>query len=624
MGVFARSGLGQSMVAQICELVGAEPAGRLTFGKFVGAMHLINWSLAGRPLPLALPPDLLNYISSLGAASAASPADLASQGSSRSASRSRGGSSSRSPSRGRDRDVPSARDIRKYARLFRREDPNRHGQLPIGTMRALAGRSGLGGFQLSQIFGLAGISGRDSAGFPEFVAVMHLIRCARSPQRPPLPASLPSDLAECMSSLRQAPLVADLASRGSSRSASRSRSPTPRGVARDVPSERDCRKYARLFQRMADGAATLSADGVGSLLHTSGAGAEESGRILEAATGGRGQLSFPDFVAVMHLVRCARTGSPIPQSLPPALQDFLGGLRASPEELATQGLSRSASRSRSASPAGGPGGGFGDGGFGNSGHSGGGRNGGGFGDGFGVTSDAACGGASGGGDQCHVSWAGGDMGVAPDPALGRGALSAGHAVPPPRSHSDVWREAAAHASPSFSRVGFLHDSQAFAGDERAGHPSYLLRVSEILADRPRPQAGRPQDTMHTSTNPFSPPAAAASRAPRRLPEPAQASASFPVLRRVQPAFAHPGQAPLVPPKHFLGPLSLLAVPAPGHGSGHVAAESAQLRSRLQHLAGPSVWEQVSWRPVAYVGWGGGWVSGPLSADMPHLVRGEVF
>mmetsp|Transcript_47267 Transcript_47267/g.150527 ORF Transcript_47267/g.150527 Transcript_47267/m.150527 type:complete len:326 (+) Transcript_47267:188-1165(+) len=220
---------------------------------------------------------------------------------------------------------------------------------------------------------------------------------------------------------------------------------------------------------------------------------------------------------------------------------------------------------------------------------------------------------------------GGDTGVAPNPAHGRGALSARHAAPPPRSHSDVWREAAARASPPSSRLGLglPHDPQAFAGAECAGHPSYLSRVSEILADRPRPQPARPQDTMHTSTNPFSPPAAAASRAPRRLPEPAQASASFPLLRRVQPAFAHPGQAPVVPPKHFLGPLSLLAAPAPGHGSGHVAAESAQLRSRLQHLAGPSLREQVS-SPSAYVGWGGGWASGPLSADMPHLVRGEAF
>jgi hypothetical protein len=65
-----------------------------------------------------------------------------------------------------------------------------------------------------------------------------------------------------------------------------------------------------------------------------------------------GQLVFPEFVALIHLISCLKKGAPLPslqEGLPPELFNALANLNGTPEELAAQ-RSRSASPSGAASP----------------------------------------------------------------------------------------------------------------------------------------------------------------------------------------------------------------------------------------------------------------------------------
>lgn len=129
----------------------------------------------------------------------------------------------------------------------------------------------------------------------------------------------------------------------------RGRSP---GRARNLPSLRDLRKYARLFQRLdTDADGRITGPEARDTFSRSGLSAEVLMRIWDMVDNYRaGLLSFPEFVGAMHLIRQARLGQlPYDLVLPHELASFLGSIQDSPANLALQGNSRSASAARTAS-----------------------------------------------------------------------------------------------------------------------------------------------------------------------------------------------------------------------------------------------------------------------------------
>lgn len=98
----------------------------------------------------------------------------------------------------------------------------------------------------------------------------------------------------------------------------------------------------------------MPVDEVMRLFQRSGLQPDVLEQVLDLATNGRRHpLSFPEFIAAMHLTSSSRGGHPLPHptlGLSPQLRDFLIGYRENPGDLAMQGNSRSASNSRSPSP----------------------------------------------------------------------------------------------------------------------------------------------------------------------------------------------------------------------------------------------------------------------------------
>lgn len=259
------------------------------------------------------------------------------------------------PPHGTDRSLPTARDCRKYAREFQRIDRDQDGLITAQEAKTVFDRSGLGNEMLMRIWDLADVNRTNRLSFVEFVAAMHLVHRARVGVPPPR-GGLSPDLVGFLGAFQAS--AAELSTQGHSRSASRSRSATPIGLRapRSVPTQRDCRKYAREFQRIdRDVDGFVTAEEAKTVFVRSGLGGQALAQVLDLVdVSRRGRLGFIEFVAAMHLVGNARAGLLPPQpgmGLPPELVSFLGQFRESAAELALQGNSRSASRSRSQSPA---------------------------------------------------------------------------------------------------------------------------------------------------------------------------------------------------------------------------------------------------------------------------------
>mmetsp|Transcript_50248 Transcript_50248/g.108193 ORF Transcript_50248/g.108193 Transcript_50248/m.108193 type:complete len:687 (+) Transcript_50248:512-2572(+) len=580
MTIFSRSGLPPQTLSQICQLVGADYGARLTFGQFVGAMHLINSVMSGATLPPQLSPQLLNFIGILGSADAPPVANLASRGSSRSASATRSATpvassspsppTSRAPSRGRDRDVPSARDLRKYARLFQRLDVHQTGRIPIQTMQEMSLKSGLGQDALGHVFRLC--VDPEMGGFvdyPGLVGIMHMIRRLRSPQQPQLPLNaLAEDLAEYLKDLRaRAPNPMRLSRRGNSRSASTSRSQSrmeSRGPHRDLPNARDCRKYARLFMRLANDGSTVTLDDAYQLLARSGLSQQETTQIVQLAADGNSVLNWQSFIALMHLVRASRAGTPY-QAITPDLRQFLEQFYRTPDDLAREGRSRSASQTPS-----------------------------------------------------------------PTPTPGLMSFSKEDGLPqfgtwesPPVVEADPF--GLAEPSKKYTYEG------GYYGDAQE---CYRARLAEILtyrlgelaargnsrtspeANRKPPNTGNPFASAPPNLAPFGSNSSSvglfvgsklqeeqhrqrilAQQGHRPKAEPAQKNKYCTALRTLQPAFAVPGHPEHVgePPSDrakLYGPQTLLSTPLLGSGPSHCATESANIRRRIAGLSGSTLHSQV--------------------------------
>lgn len=114
-------------------------------------------------------------------------------------------------------------------------------------------------------------------------------------------------------------------------------------MARVVPSGRDLRKYARLFLRTdQDSDGYISAEEARDVFSKSYLPPDVLIHIFNQANVSQSpHLSFPEFVAAMHLIREARhTQQPV--SISAELMNFLSNFYESPWDLATQGSSKSA------------------------------------------------------------------------------------------------------------------------------------------------------------------------------------------------------------------------------------------------------------------------------------------
>mmetsp|Transcript_51495 Transcript_51495/g.167042 ORF Transcript_51495/g.167042 Transcript_51495/m.167042 type:complete len:871 (-) Transcript_51495:64-2676(-) len=372
------SGLDRNLLHQIWGIADGRNSGSLTAEDFGVAMRLVAHVQAGKPVSPNLaqmpPPQPPRFgggpPGSALAASAAmvSPQDMR-------------GRASRSPVRP-VASVPTPSELRKYARLFMRSDRDGDCRLTMDEAREIFQRSGLGGHLLGHFWDLIDMNRNGTLSFPEFVGGMHLIshhlhQVRHVNQASPLPSSLPPELRNFLGGLHQGP--AELAAQGSrSRSASpRSLSPAPsaRGFSTaastrslgpgrsgallgPLPTDKELRKYARLYQRTdADGDALLSMEEATVVFALAGIERGDAEKIFDFVdVYQRRRLAFPEFAAGVHLAGRARAGlwnAAEAAALPPEMESYMFSIRHSAEELARDGSSRAASvsRSRPTSPA---------------------------------------------------------------------------------------------------------------------------------------------------------------------------------------------------------------------------------------------------------------------------------
>lgn len=237
----------------------------------------------------------------------------------------------------------SPEEIGYYAQLFAQVDVDGQGRLSGLQAADFFSGSGLDRRTLKQIWDIADSGTRGWLGRDEFVAALRLVAHAQAGRAvsrdlvyiaPPAPPRFGGAPAPPPSSAPGLP-----ASR-------RGRSPA-RGSEQDgVPSPRDLRKYARLFERATAGRARLDAGTARDLFGRSGLSTGVLARAWDISDADRdGHLSWSEFVVAMHLIRAARKGREPPQALPMELVAFVAGL--GPSDF----YARQASRSPRASSA---------------------------------------------------------------------------------------------------------------------------------------------------------------------------------------------------------------------------------------------------------------------------------
>ncbi|CAE7227405.1 unnamed protein product [Symbiodinium sp. CCMP2456] len=123
----------------------------------------------------------------------------------------------------------------------------------------------------------------------------------------------------------------------------------PGSTARPTPNRRDLRKYARLFVKTdQDGDGFVSSDEAYSLFTKSQLPEHTLQQVwVLSNVSGSGMLSFPEFIAAMHLIREARQTQQSPTAISGELSAFLGGISESAQDLSLEGNSRSARTLRS-------------------------------------------------------------------------------------------------------------------------------------------------------------------------------------------------------------------------------------------------------------------------------------
>lgn len=200
-GFLFTSGLDRKVLKQIWDLADSSAEGSLGLNEFGVALRLVAHAQAGRTISEDLiyqePPVAPRFD---GSASQGSPGPPPSdRGGGGGGSQRRG----RSPPPGEDRQLPTARDLRKYGRLFyARVVLNGRMTMSADEAKELFERSGLATDVLQQVWYIADHDSDGQLSWPEFVLAMHLIRRALAGQAmPPPQVAVSRELGELLGSL---------------------------------------------------------------------------------------------------------------------------------------------------------------------------------------------------------------------------------------------------------------------------------------------------------------------------------------------------------------------------------------------------------------------------------------
>mmetsp|Transcript_59771 Transcript_59771/g.142235 ORF Transcript_59771/g.142235 Transcript_59771/m.142235 type:complete len:965 (+) Transcript_59771:72-2966(+) len=279
--LMARSEVPAEDLAYILRLCDVDRDLRLSFGEFVGAMHLVSRRREGGPLPSALPPDVSTVI--------LSTAGLA-------------------PARntGRSRWLISPEQLEKYHVIFQAVDQMGEGTAAPEQVRTVLERSQLPPEELSHIWTICDMDGDGRLAVDEFVCAIHITnqRCQGAPLPPEIPSELVSVAAVAKATLpptkRLFPQkVADFTSQW-------------------VVSPQNWTKYRTIFQSLdRDSHGVISSDEARVILERSMLAHGELAEIWKLSDRDLdGQLSAVEFTIAMHLVFRRRQGLPLPSELP--------------------------------------------------------------------------------------------------------------------------------------------------------------------------------------------------------------------------------------------------------------------------------------------------------------------
>eukprot|EP00928_Gymnodinium_smaydae_P066976 TRINITY_DN49925_c0_g1_i1.p1 TRINITY_DN49925_c0_g1~~TRINITY_DN49925_c0_g1_i1.p1 ORF type:complete len:572 (-),score=50.42 TRINITY_DN49925_c0_g1_i1:223-1938(-) len=229
-------------------------------------------------------------------------------------------------------DAPSARDLRKYGRLFcRAVGRGDRDALFSGAMASdLLSRSQLPRSTLAKLWDLSDTDRDGQLAFSEFVTIMHLVRRAREGADVMSLDPLPAALRSCVANLEPAEFYASQPSRSRSASPSgscsatspscSSRSVSPAAVGHiPLPSQQDMLEWSRSFRNVVDMNSPrplVPGQAARDLLLPSGLPEETLREIWHYADlDGVGGLTWLDFVLAMHLA--TRMSVEREQHLPP-------------------------------------------------------------------------------------------------------------------------------------------------------------------------------------------------------------------------------------------------------------------------------------------------------------------
>lgn len=198
--LLSQSGLDRQILKQIWDVADSAKKGWLGPEEFSAALRLVAHVQAGRPVAPDLvyiqPPALPRFTST------PVPPGTASMGR---------GERGRSPGPRVDRTLPTARDLRKYGRLFCNILAGRGNLMTSENARQLFSKSGLSSETLAQVWDVSDADHDGHLSWPEFVVAMHLIRRTRLGE--PVPKAVPMDLRSLVVGLDSAQGFAAQASR---------------------------------------------------------------------------------------------------------------------------------------------------------------------------------------------------------------------------------------------------------------------------------------------------------------------------------------------------------------------------------------------------------------------------
>lgn len=277
-----RSGLGHEDLWQIWQLSDVNGDGRLSFGEFACAVHLVAHRLGGTALPAALPPVLRALARQLAPPHEGRYGDDA------------------TPDLSSWEVAPDR--FQAYLEIFEGTERVERGFLSAEEGRELLERSGLPHEDLGHIWSLADVDGDGRLSPQEFACAMHLVSRRRSGAS--LPPALPPELTASVA--RAAGMAPPLADAGASL----------------APTTEELQRYRTLFDGLdARGSGRLGPEDVREVLERSGVEPADLAAILQMSDADQdGQLTEGEFACAIHLVSRRRGGARLPHELPPELR----------------------------------------------------------------------------------------------------------------------------------------------------------------------------------------------------------------------------------------------------------------------------------------------------------------